>query len=307
MTHRVLSGGKKLLLTVASAVVVTAPTVIGMLNAPSVRAQPAIPASAPRPGFEVASIKANRNCPGPGRPLDITPGRLRMTCQTVFGLIRRAYSMYPDAQYNPQFTSIKVEGGPGWTSSSSDSFDLDAKAEDAAIGEMMQGPMLQTLLEDRFKLRIHRETRDIPVYEFSVAKGGIKMERVEDGSCVVVDSNSDSKPKPAAAVQKPACSQGSMARSGQNNEIQDMDFRAISMGDFLGLLQRYLDRPLIDKTGLAGRFNLHLQFARDLSASDTPAPSIFTAVQEQLGLKLEPAKGPGEFLVIDSIERPSAN
>ena len=171
----------------------------------------------------------------------------------------------------------------------------------------MQGPMLQTLLEDRFKLRIHRETRDIPVYEFSVAKGGIKMERVEDGSCVVVDSNSDSKPKPAAAVQKPACSQGSVARSGQNNEIQDMDFRAISMGDFLSVLQRYLDRPVIDKTGLAGRFNLHLQFARDLSTPETPAPSIFTAVQEQLGLKLEPVKGPGEFLVVDSIERPSEN
>ena len=228
-----------------------------------------------------------------------------MTCQTVFALIHRAYSMYADGQYNPQLLSTKVEGGPSWINS--DSFDLNAKAEGAAIGEMMQGPMLQTLLEDRLKLKIHRETRDIPVYEFSVAKGGIKMERVEDGSCVVVDSNSNSKPKPSAAVQKPLCSQGSMARSGQNNEIQGMDFRAINMGDFLGVLKYYLDRPVVDKTGLAGRFNLHLQFARDLSATDTPAPSIFTAVQEQLGLKLEPTTGPGEFLVIDSIERPSAD
>jgi len=211
--------------------------------------------------------------------------------------------MYSDAQYNPLALSIKVEGGPGWMNSESDRFDLAAKPEGVASGEMMQGPMLQTFLEDRLKLKIHRETRDIPTYGLSVAKGGIKMERLEDGSCL----SSGSAQQPTSAVQKPLCSQGSMARSGQNNEIQGMDFRAINMGDFIGVLKYYLDRPVVDKTGLAGRFNLHLQFARDLSATDTPAPSIFTAVQEQLGLKLEPTTGPGEFLVIDSIERPSEN
>jgi uncharacterized protein (TIGR03435 family) len=167
---------------------------------------------------------------------------------------------------------------------------------------MMSGPMLQALLEDRFKLKIQRAEREVPVYEVTVAKAGLKMKRVDEGSCV---PESFSPPAPA---QKPTCGVvGSTGRKGPNGEIQELDLRTNSLDELCGTLQRFLDRPVLNKTGLRGRFNIHLEFLRDLTPSDDPAPSIFTALQEQLGLKLEPAKGPGEFLVVDSVDRPSEN
>jgi uncharacterized protein (TIGR03435 family) len=192
---------------------------------------------------------------------------------------------------------------------------------------MMQGPMLQALLEDRFKLKIRYEAREVPVYALTVAKGGLKLRRAEEGSCIPIDYASvmagAGVGAPSPQPQKPLCGNGGFGRTGN---LVVADIPAISIDDFSKRLSGRLDRPVIDRTGLHGMYDIHLQFAPDQvtprltpgggdlvfggpadPADPTGGPSIFTAVQEQLGLKLEPTKGPGEFLVIDGAEKPSGN
>jgi uncharacterized protein (TIGR03435 family) len=209
--------------------------------------------------------------------------------------------------------SVVIENGPGWINS--DRYQIDALAEDTPAKEMMNGPMLQALLEDRFHLKLHRETRELPAYALTVAKGGLKLQPYEEGSCVPWDMTKNPTP-PLGGPQMP-CSfpiPGSKRRGGPT--LQVLELHGTSLDEFSRmLLSLILDRPVIDKTGVNARFDIHLEFAplRALPGAD-PAiladdagPSIFTALQEQLGLKLEPAKGPRDFLVIDHVERPSEN
>jgi uncharacterized protein (TIGR03435 family) len=154
--------------------------------------------------------------------------------------------------------------------------------------------MLQTLLEDRFQLRFHRETKEGPVYVLTIAKSGIKMHEV---SCVPFDPNN--LPKHDANQ----C-------GGINWHNDGLDGNGMSMEDsagpafqsLAGQLSLVLDRPVINRTGLTGRFDVHL-----LWTSDSTGPSIFTSLQEQLGLKLEAGKGPVEKFVIDHVKQPSGN
>jgi uncharacterized protein (TIGR03435 family) len=181
--------------------------------------------------------------------------------------------------------------------------------------------MLQALLEDRFKLKIRHETREVPAYALTVAKSGLKLRRVEEGSCTPIDRSNASAALVTALGQKPFCGNGGFAKK---DNLVVANIPAISLDEFANRLGGRLDRPVIDKTGIAGLFDFHLEFAvdqttprflvgGDLSAppgdlSNPPGgPSIFTAVQQQLGLKLEPTKGPREFLVIDHVEKPSEN
>jgi len=282
-------------------------TIVGILNTPVIRAQSV---SAATPKFEVASIKrceTNATSSG-GRSggLRTTPGRLSVTCLPVKFLLLTAYADSPDA-------SVPILGGPAWVDS--DLYDIEAKAENNPSREVMSGPMLQALLEERFKLRIHRQTKEVPVYDLTVGKTGPKLQAFKEGSCV---SNDPEKP-PAATPGQPRptlCGSYSIGLKGANLTL---DVHRRTMTEFSR--QLHLDRPVIDKTGIMGLFDFHLEFASDGTTagffppgfqvpvpSDSPSgPSIFTAVQEQLGLKLEPAKGPGEFLVIESVERPSEN
>jgi uncharacterized protein (TIGR03435 family) len=222
--------------------------------------------------------------PGP------SPGRLSTSCQTVAALINIAYVRFANGVRNgPQF--VPLSGGPAWINSQR--YGIKAKAADAASQETMQGPMLQALLEDRFKLKIHRATKEVPVFELTVAKGGPKLAPSKEGSCTTAGAAQPGPPP------------------------QSLEPRGISLDAFAtNVLPTLLDRPVINKTGIAGLFDIHLEFAADestpglrLAPSDQPpaAPSIFTAIQEQTGLKLESAKGPGEFLIIDSVDRPTEN
>ena len=104
-------------------------------------------------------------------------------CTTVQRLVQQAYGLFADGQMNPG-SSLTVVGGPAWITS--DFYEIDAKAEGPQGHAMMNGPMLQALLEDRFKLKIHRETRDVPVYALTVAAGGLKLEPFQ-GSCTPRD------------------------------------------------------------------------------------------------------------------------
>ena len=283
--------------------------------------------------FEVASVKpcgSTAASGGGGReggdsgsgspPLQLaSPGRVHVNCATLAGLVQLAYLTYENGQRHSDqhFDSVPIKGGPAWVYS--DRYQLEAKAEGAPSEEVMLGPMLQALLEDRFKLKIGRETREIPVYELTVARGGPKIQPVQDRGCILHDISL--RPPPVAQPGVNYCRLNMGQLKGRNLIV---DTQAMTIDYFSkNVLMFYTDRPVIDKTGIAGLFDFHLEFAPDEATdpilraggklergepSDGPAGiSLFTALQQQLGLKLEPAKGNGYFVVIDGAERPSDN
>lgn len=152
--------------------------------------------------------------------------------------------------------------------------------------------MLQALLADRFKLVMHRETRQLPVYLLVVAKSGPKLHESKAGDEV---KGPDGLP----------IGEGNMFQS-MNRASTTIKAQAFTMSALAAALCSPLGRPILDKTGLTGKYDLELQFAREDVQVETSAPSIFTAIQE-LGLKLEAGKGPVEVIVIDHLERPSGN
>jgi uncharacterized protein (TIGR03435 family) len=181
--------------------------------------------------------------------------------------------------------------------------------------------MLQTLLEDRFELRIHHSTTIAPVYALTVVKNSLKLQPAVEGSCTPRDLTQSPRPR-LEPGQKPFCGTARLIKREGPNFTWEV--YAMSLDQFSKWLNLSLDRMVVDKTGLTGRFDFKLEFASDETTpgllpgsndpvgapgavpSDQEGPSIFTALQ-QLGLKLVPAKGPGESLVIDHVERPSKN
>jgi uncharacterized protein (TIGR03435 family) len=166
---------------------------------------------------------------------------------------------------------FRIAGGPKWLDS--DKFSIVFKPANAPQRNLM----LRTLLADRFKLAVHTETRELTVYNLVIGKGGVKMEKATE---------------PGGTANGPAMIRGTM----------DMAF-------FVSTLSSTLGRNVIDRTGLSGRYKLSLKWTPDdrSATGDNSAPSLFTAIQEQLGLKLESTKGPVEILVIDHAEKPSEN
>jgi uncharacterized protein (TIGR03435 family) len=203
---------------------------------------------------------------------------------------------------------FQLSGGPAWTNS--DRYDVDAKVEGSATTDQMRS-MLQSLLADRFKLILRHEKKELPVYELSVAKGGLKIVPATEGSCVVPDPNGARLPM------------GSKICGGIRRGINSIDAFGISMSKLVETLSDIGNRIVIDKTGFTGTFDAHLEFAPDDAVGNgigqaaigepgrpTPAsssPSLFSALQEQLGLRLEAAKSPVEVLVVAHAERPTAN
>jgi uncharacterized protein (TIGR03435 family) len=271
------------------------PFFIGAGNVTGVRAQsPAVVS----PRFEVASIKVSKN-PEPGGNVNITPGRFRGKDLALQWLILTAY----------RIKSGNLSGAlPPWTIS--ERYDIDATTGNAASEDQVL-LALQLLLKDRFQLREHREMRQQPVYFLTIGKNGIKM---PPGSCVPVK-----KDLPNECYSRKS-----------EGLIETLDWRGVSMSAAAGVAYRSLawalaaplGRPVIDKTGLAGTFDVHLRWARDpapadlrpIDGSTTPpaetnpgAPSLATAMEEQLGLKLEAGKGPVEYLIVDHVDKPGAN
>ena len=282
----------------------------------------------PTPVFEVASIKpcgsdaggmakgGGRSGGGPGGQ-GPSPDRLNLVCQPAMSLIRMAYINFADGKRRAPGPMPPIDGGPSWIDS--ERYKVDAKAEGAPGQEMMRGPMLQALLEDRFKLKVHRESREVPVYSLVVAKVP-KLTPFQEGSCTILDF---SKP-PAPGEKFTPCAIAMRKRNG----TVDWNLHGATLDEFARDLGSDLDRIIINKTGISGKYDFHLDFAPDETtaglnslrvgpngepgfpqpaASDpSGGPSIFTAIQE-LGLKLESAKGPREFLVIERVEKPSEN
>jgi uncharacterized protein (TIGR03435 family) len=239
-------------------------------------------------------------------------GRFDMEAVPLNYLIQLAYNV----------KDFQVLGGPSWANSNG--YDIIAKAEGNATFDQMR-PMLQSLLTDRFKLRLRRETKEIPVYELVVAKGGLKLMASKDGSCVTFDPNSA---PPPYDPKKPRHLCGAITRQMVSvPERKDrIEAFGISMPGLIDILSDEVGRTVLDMTGFTETFDFNLEFVSDKAIGNTglgpapignpgrPAPSInlsgpsiFDSLQKQLGLRLESAKGPAEMLVIDSVERPSEN
>lgn len=260
-----------------------------------------------------------RQSGSPIGPFSVSPGRLNTGCTLLTtsdftaGLIQRVYGRLGLNHIVAPGTALPISGGPQWLST--DAYDINAIAPGNASEEVMEGPMLQALLEDRFNLKLRRETKNVPVYALTVLKGGPKLTPSQPGSCVVIDFTKGPQPLPPG--QRYCDSR--IGRRGPNTTV---DSSGSTLDEFCRLLTLVMDRPVVDKTGITGNFDIHIEFAIDQATPGAlpvfpaapgapppdiaPAPSVFTVIQ-QLGLKLDPVKGPREFLVIDSIQRPSEN
>lgn len=284
-----LSFGRKLLLTVGGILSVTGPIIIGALNAPMVRGQFA-QAKTARPEFEVASVRPTQ---GTYPSFGVGGGEGGGSNVTLKTLIAFAY----------QIQEYRIAGGPGWIDS--DRFDVKARAADRKTPPEQLKVMLQSLFADRFKLVVHREIKESNVYNLVVAKGGPKIKLSADQTSPDVNGPS----APDAGPNHGAIRIGSGSMIGN----------AVPLSRLVNLLSQRLDRLVVDKTSLTGRFDIRLQWTPEVGENPLdPAgvllpsepgdhPSIFVAIQEQLGLKLEAAKGPVDFLVIDHVEQPTPN
>jgi bla regulator protein BlaR1 len=245
-----------------------------------------------RPRFDAASIKPNLS-KDEGMMHRPSPGRLVYGNVPISNVVEQAYGMRPD----------RIVNYPPWAET--ERFDVTATYNPEQQKQVR--PMLQTLLEERFSLRVHRETRDMPVYE-------------------LVKARADGQLGPRIRPSTADCISKAGERSLCTLLIQEGRFRGIGTGwgngEVLSLNIGVWDRPIIDKTGLTGAFDIDLEWtpdpaqARDdagarraaaVAATPGERTSIFTALQEQLGLRLQPARAPLEVLVVDRLERPTAD
>jgi uncharacterized protein (TIGR03435 family) len=256
-----------------------------------------------QPAFEVASVK--RDVSGKAGGMFTLVPACHLERMTLRELVVFAYRVQ----------GFQVTGGPGWIDS--DRYNIDANTErPPAINPeyvILQSRRLQTLLGDRFHLAIHSETKELPIYELNVAKGGLKL---QSSNCIQRESGDTAiAPGKTPAVYCGGLIGGSLA-SGR------LEASSTTIANFAKSLSRMLDRTVVDKTGITGEFPVHLAFTPDAShqapdaAGPLPAggaavsdlgPDIFAAMQGQLGLTLKSAKGPAEILVIDHVEKPSEN
>jgi uncharacterized protein (TIGR03435 family) len=225
-------------------------------------------------------------------------------------LVRMAYVQFADGKRRPPGSEVSIEGGPGWINSSF--YTIDAKADGSPGLEFMSGPMVQTLLEERFGLKLRRDTKPDRIYELTVVKGGPRLQAPQPGKCVITDPGPPEQGKPwtppCGAFNEPKPN-GGLYTYGQ------------TMAGLCRQFSGWLRREVIDKTGITGTFDIHLDLSfDDMSPTDPPAPpdpaaaaipvdpvGAISAALERLGLKLTPAKGSGEVLIIEHVERPAEN
>jgi len=242
------------------------------------------------PAFEVASVKPNTS--GDGRVL-MTPqpgGRLNLVNVPLRLMIRYAYRVQ----------DFQVVGGPDWISTAR--FDVVAKAEGGNPSQEELQLMLRSLLADRFKLVVRPDTREMPTYSLVPAradgKTGAQL-RKSDANCGPATAPS----APPAPGQLPSC--GSMLGFG------NLKARGSTMAALASTLSTFAGRIVVDRTGLAGGYDVDLNWTPDstTNANDVSreVPGLFTAVQEQLGLRLQPQRGPVEVFVIVRATRPAEN
>jgi len=272
----------------------------------------------PRLKFEVASIKRCDTAPGAGGARGGAGGggntavqtdRVRMECITVKEVIQWAYYRYPEGKpltvnISQKLLNQPIEGSPDWLGS--DRYTIEVKAESPQTREMIRGPMMQALLGDRFKLRIRRETRDIPVYALVIAKGGPKLQPAKE-KCISPDQF---RPNPNGFSPDDPFPCGAYTLKNGGVETYGSDLQGLARQ-----FSVHLDRDVVDRTGLTGVFDIHLDlapgdilmgFPPDPNTPANPLAGIKNALPK-LGLALESAKAQETYLVIDHVERPAEN
>jgi uncharacterized protein (TIGR03435 family) len=266
------------------------PAIVALILAASILAASGAVAQSPVPrpkfdAFDVATIKPVGPDDGKGRFIKMDgPDRFVVKDYTLKLLIAAAYDLNPKT----------ISGGPAWVES--DHYNILAKSPgEVRPSHDEQMAMLRSLLSDRFKLAFHREAKDFSIFELQVTKGGAKL-------------------KPTAAALDTPPSVGPGVVYPQRIVLPG---RNASMGDLVSLLQRaILDRPVIDKTGLSGRYDFDMEWAPDetqfggdvpVASADAPSPPLFRAIQDQLGLRLVATRGPVDALIVDAAQRPSAD
>jgi uncharacterized protein (TIGR03435 family) len=273
--------------------------------------------SASRPEFEVATVKPG-SAGSPSRFRALPGGRLTVENTSLQLLIENAYSL----------KIFQILPAPAWIQS--DRWDVAAKAEgNATAKEMML--MLQTFLEARFKLTLHRETKVLPVYILSAAKNGLKLPNAREVACEAPDPT-----RPSSASQPPAANQPAPTPCGRlaqlltiigERRMGKLKGKSVNMAELVRVLEAMMARPVVDKTGFKGTFDVDVDYApdphavpdeievhpapdnepgRSVQSLDPAGASIFGVLQ-QLGLRLESTKGPVEMLVIDHVEKPDQN
>jgi uncharacterized protein (TIGR03435 family) len=303
MAHRIarLLGQSRPLSSTISGPGITAAATLLAITAFALFAQPTA-----RPKFEVASIKPSQEQRFMSvRPL---PGRLTANA-TVRLLMQNVYAMQP----------FQIVGGPEWINS--ERWEIEAKA-DGNAGRAQIFLMLQSLLEDRFHLKTHRETRELPVYALVAARSGLKLPPPREGSCA--SPATDASPEWAGGrIAPPGQGPPPLARCGDVKVILEsggarMQGGRVAVPELIRMLSMALGRAVVDKTGFTALFDVQLDFLPDETTAALPPPppdalpefknpSILVALQEQLGLRLESTKGPVEVIVVDQVERPAAN
>jgi uncharacterized protein (TIGR03435 family) len=267
--------------------------------------------------FEVASVGPSQPPADPwytkGTYIDISRGTLTAQSVTLRQLLEIAY----------RTQESRIVDGPSWLSS--DRFDVIAKGRSDAT-EAQVSLMLQRLLGERFKVRLHGETRDLPVYTLEIAKGGSKLSPAatlrlasgrgfvtvrHDGDCTVAEplmsKSADGELISSAALK---CGDRSVIGDSKRGSIFG---RATPVDAIARALSGYVERPVSDKTGLTGLFDFALSWSEPSKtrgasqSSEFEANSLFTAVQDRLGLRLVSRKGPVEVFVIDQAEQPTSN
>jgi uncharacterized protein (TIGR03435 family) len=225
------------------------------------------------PSFAVTTIKPHD--PASSRQGFNTEGnRFTIRNESLANLMSFAYSIHPR----------QIVDAPDWLFH--DRFDIEGRAD--AEGEpslRQQQEMLQKLLADRFQLQFTRERRELPVYAIQIAKAGPRL-------------------TPAAHPEAEPDQQG----NGHGTETT-LTFTSTSMSDFVMAMGFFVDRPVVDQTGLAGRYDFSIRYTYDEAHATDPnaPPGLFTAIQEQLGLKLQPLKAPVDVFVLTHLDHPSQN
>jgi uncharacterized protein (TIGR03435 family) len=270
-TTRDLGTGQMLLVTLCGLAAIGAPVAVGIATAPPSFAQTEAGAA-----FEVASVRANTSGERMARLGPVDPARFEAINIPLAGLVTTAYDVHFE----------QVSGAPAWFYT--DRFDVEAKPERPASRREINA-MLQTLLAERFRLVVRRETREQPVYALAVDKGG---------------------PKLRSHVGESAPSGGFPIRPADGGRVLFTGVRMERLAWFLGTR---LGRPVVDRTGLAGAFDFELAWDGDARPQGfgapppaEPGPSVFAALHN-LGLKLESQRGPVEYLTVEHVERPTGN
>lgn len=264
----------------------------------------------PKPKYDVATIKpceaeerpAGARGAAGGTNASISPGRFFVPCVTTEQLIYLAYASYGATEdqrlanddFGTASNDSKIRGGPAWVHSLKEKYSIEATAAGATERTVLMGYMLQSLLEDRFKLKTHRETEDVPLLVLTVGKNGLKLKPMKDGDC---DPNG--QPGPIRQGAKPLCGNLMML----DTDTVRWTFGGFKLSSLASQLSRTLGVHVIDQTGVNDQFVFTFEFKRGQDDFETQANA--RAAVEDLGLKLDHTKGPRGFIVIDHIERPT--